>query len=54
MYVYGDTEFAGDADDDGELDVVEPDTIAAEKVAFFENYPELVELRDYILANSGL
>ena len=53
MFVYGDTDFAGDADDDGELDVVEPGTLAAEKVAFFANYPELVALRDSILASSG-
>lgn len=49
MFVYGDTEYAGDADDDGELDVVEPGSVAAEKVAFFEDYPELVELRADIL-----
>ncbi len=53
MFVYADTPFAGDADDDGELDVVEPGTLAADKVAFFEDYPELVELRAFILANSG-
>lgn len=50
MFVFGDTEFAGDADDDGDFDVVPAGTIAAEKVAFFEDYPELVELRDAILA----
>ncbi|MGB0113799.1 MAG: hypothetical protein WBP59_11310 [Ilumatobacteraceae bacterium] len=53
MYVFGGTPFAGDADDDGELDVVEPGTIAAEKVAFWDAYPELVQLRDDILANAG-
>lgn len=39
MFVFGDTEFAGDADEDGDLDVVEPDTQAAQKVALFEDYP---------------
>ncbi|WP_430868816.1 hypothetical protein [Demequina aurantiaca] len=53
MYVFGDTEYAGDADDDGELDVVEPGTVAAEKVAFFADYPELVNLREEILAAVG-
>ena len=50
MFVFGDTEFAGDADDDGELDVVPEGTLAADKVAFFEDYPELVQLRDDILS----
>lgn len=49
MFVYGGTEFAGDADDDGELDEVIEGTLAAEKVAFFEDYPELVALRAFIL-----
>lgn len=49
MFVYGGTEFAGDADDDGELDVVPDGTTAADKVAFFEDYPELVELKADIL-----
>lgn len=31
MFVFGDTEFAGDADEDGDLDVVEPDTQAAQR-----------------------
>ncbi len=53
MFVFGDTEYAGDADDDGELDVVEPGTIAAEKVAFFESYSELVDLRDSIRTSAG-
>ncbi|BAN04415.1 hypothetical protein [Ilumatobacter coccineus] len=49
MFVYADTEYAGDADDDGELDVVPDGTLAAEKVAFFEDYPELVQLKADIL-----
>lgn len=49
MFVYGDTDFAGDADDDGELDTVPEGTLAADKVAFFEDYPELVELKADIL-----
>ena len=53
MYVFEGTPFAGDADDDGELDVVVPGTLAAEKVAFFEDYPELVALRDAIRTNAG-
>lgn len=54
MFVFGDTVFAGDSDDDGELDVVEPDTLAADKVAFFGDYPELVELRDAIRSSAGV
>lgn len=50
MFVLADTDYAGDADDDGELDVVTPGTLAAEKVAFFEDYPELVQLKADILA----
>ena len=50
MFVLADTDYAGDADDDGNLDVVTPGTLAAEKVAFFENYPELVQLKADILA----
>ena len=54
MFVFGDTEYAGDADDDGELDVVCTDCLAADKVAFFESYPELVELAEQIRANAGV
>ena len=50
MFVFGDTEFAGDADDDGELDEVPEGTLAAEKVAFFADYPELVALKEDILS----
>ncbi len=49
MFVFGDTDLAGDADDDGELDFVPEGTIAADKVAFFEDYPELVQLKEDIL-----
>jgi hypothetical protein len=49
MYVFVGTDFAGDADDDGELDTVSAGTLAADKVDFFAGYPELVELRDHIL-----
>lgn len=49
MFVLADTDYAGDADDDGNLDVVTPGTLAAEKVAFFEDYPELVQLKADIL-----
>lgn len=51
MYVFVGTEFAGDADGDGELDVVPDGTTAAEKVAFFDGYPDLVQLREDILAS---
>lgn len=54
MFVFGDTEFAGDADEDGDLDVVEPDTQAAQKVVLFEDYPELVDLADQIRQNAGV
>ncbi len=50
MFVFGGTDFAGDADDDGELDSVPEETLAADKVSFFENYPKLVELRAGILS----
>lgn len=52
MYVFEGTDFAGDADDDGELDEVPADTLAAEKVEFFADYPELVQLREDILTNA--
>jgi hypothetical protein len=49
MFAYVGTDFAGDADDDSELDDVPEGTLAADKVAFFEDYPELVALRNAIL-----
>lgn len=54
MFVFGGTEYAGDADDDGELDVVCTDCVAAEKVSFFEAYPELVELAEQIRQSAGV
>ena len=53
MYVFEDTDFAGDADDDGELDTVCEDCLARDKVEFFEGYAELVTLRADILNNAG-
>lgn len=52
MFVFADTEYAGDADDDGELDVVCTDCVAADKVSFFDSYPELVELAEQIRQNA--
>ncbi len=54
MFVFGGTEYAGDADEDGELDVVCSDCIAADKVSFFEAYPELVALAEQIRQNAGV
>ncbi len=54
MFVFSDTRYAGDADDDGELDVVCTDCVAADKVAFFADYPELVDLAEQIRQNAGV
>ena len=51
MYVLGETDFAGDDDGDGAPDRIDPDTVAGEKVAFFESYDVLVEYRQAILAS---
>ena len=53
MYVFENTDYAGDADGDGVLDTVCDNCLARDKVEFFGDYPELVELRDDILTNAG-
>jgi len=53
MYAFEGTAYAGDADDDGELDTVCDNCLARDKVEFFGDYPELVELRADLLDNAG-